>query len=119
MRRAGESLQLALLLRVSAPNWAARNLRVLLETRAQMGLVKPELFEMRLVRRKLRSASSVGSAILGGDSVQTLSLALVPPESKGAESTSVADGRHTRTGSALPPPTGTFNLVDNFWAADI
>ena len=119
MKRAGESLQLALLLRVSAPNGATRTLRVLVDTGAQINLVKRNLFEMRPVRRKLRFASADGSAIQGGDSVQTLSLALVPPESKGTESTSVADGRRTRTGSALPPRTGTFNLVDNFWAADI
>ena len=86
---------------------------------AQINLVKRDLFEMRPVRRKLRFASADGSAIQGGDSVQMLSLALVPPDSKDTESASVADGRHTRTGSASPPPTGTFNLVDNFWAADI
>ena len=74
---------------------------------------------MRPVRRKLRFASADGSAIQGGDSVQTLSLALVPPDSKGTESASVADGRRTQTCSASPPSAGTFNLVNNFWAADI
>ena len=119
MRRAGESLQLALLLRVSAPNGAARTLRVLVDTGAQIHLVKHDLFEMRPVRSKFRFASVDGSAIQGGDSVQTLSLALVPPDSKGTESASVVDGQRTRTGSASPPPAGMFNLVDNFWAADI
>ena len=104
MKRAGESLQLALLLRVSSPNGATRTLRVLVDTGAQINLVKRDLFEMRPVRRKLRFASADGSAIQGGDSVQTLSLALVPPESKGTESASGADARHTRTGSALTPP---------------
>ena len=90
-----------------------------MDTGAQINLVKRGLFEMRPVRRKLRFASADGSAIQGGDSVQTLSLALVPPDSKGTESVSVADGRRTQTGSASPPSAGTFNLVDNFWAADI
>ena len=114
MKRAGESLQIALLLRVSAPNGATRTLRVLVDTGAQINLVKRGLFEMRPVQRKLRFSSADGSAIQGGDSVQTLSLALVPPDSKGTESASVADGRRTRTGSASPPPAGTFSLVDNF-----
>ena len=56
MKRAGESLQLALLLRVSAPNGATRTLRVLVDTGAQINLVKRDLFEMRPVRRKLRFA---------------------------------------------------------------
>ena len=90
-----------------------------MNTGAQINLVKRNLFEMRTVRRKLRFASADGSAIQGGDSVHTLSLALVPPDSKGTESASVADGRHTRSGSASPPPAGTFNLVDNFLVADI
>ena len=90
-----------------------------MDTGAVINLVKRDLFEVRPVQRKLRSASADGSAIQGGDSVQTLSLALVPPDSKGTESAGVADGRHTRTGSASPPPAGTFNLVDNFCAADI
>ena len=119
MKRAGESLQLALFLRVSAPNGAARTLWVLVDTGAQINLVKRDLFEMTTVRRKLRFASADGSAIQGGDSVQTLSLALVPPGSKGTECASVADCRRTRTGSASPPPAGTFNLADNFWAAGI
>ena len=112
-------LQLALLLRVSAPNGAARILRVLVDTGAQINLVKRVLFEMRPVRRKLRFASVDGSPIQGGDSVQTLSLALVPPDSKGTVSASGADGRRTQTGSASPPSDRTFNLVNNFWAADI
>ena len=119
MRRAGESLQLALLLRVSAPNGAARTLRVLVDTGAQINLVKRDLFEIRPVRHKLCFASADGSAIQGGDSVQTLSLALVPPDSKGTESASGADGRCTQTGSTSPPSAGTFNLVNNVWAADI
>ena len=119
MKRAGQSLQLALLLQVSAPNGATRTLRVLVDTGAQINLVKRDLFEMRPVRRKLRFALAHGSAIQGGDSVQTLSLALVPPASKGTESASGADAQHTQTGSASTPPSGTFNLVDNFWAADI
>ena len=119
MKRAGESLLLALLLRVSAPNGATRTLRVLVDTGAQMNLFRCGLFEMRPVRRKLRFASADRSAIQGGDSVQTLSLALVPPDSKGTQSGNVADGRRTQTGSASLPPAGTFNLVDNFWAADI
>ena len=119
MRRAGESLQLALLLRVSAPNGAARTLRVLADTGAQINLVKGDLFEMRPVRQKLRFASADGSAIQGGESVQTLSLALVPPESQGTESASGADGRRTQTGSALPQSARTFTLISKFWAADI
>ena len=95
MKRAGESLQLALLLRVSAPTGATRTLRVLVDTGAQINLVKRDLFEMRPVRRKLRFASADGYTIQDGDSVQTLSLALVPPDSKGTESASVADGRPT------------------------
>ena len=91
MTRAGESLQLALLLRVSALKGATRTLRVLVDTGAQINLVKRDLFEMRPVRRKLRFASADGSAIQGVDSVQTLSLALVPPESKGTNSASGAD----------------------------
>ena len=83
MRPAGESLQLALLLRVSDPNGAARTLRVLVDTGAQINLVKRDLVEMRPVRRKLRFASADGSAIQGGDSAQTLSPALVPPDSRG------------------------------------
>ena len=97
MRRAGESLQLALLLRFSAPNGASRTLRVLVDTGAQINLVKRDIFDMRQVRRKLPFASADGSAIQGGHSVQTLSLALVPPDSKGTESASVADGRRTQT----------------------
>ena len=119
MRRAGKSLQLALLLRVSAPTGAARTLRVLVDTGAQINLVKRDLLEMRPVRRKLRFPSADGSAIQGGDSVQTLSLALVPPDSKGTESASVCDGQRTQTGSASPPSAGTFNLIDHFLAADI
>ena len=90
-----------------------------MDTAAQINLVKRDLFEMRPVRRKLRFASADGSPIQGGDSVQTLSLALVPPDSKGTESASVADGRRTQTGSASRPSAGTFNLMDNFWVADI
>ena len=119
MKRAGESLQLALLLRVSAPNGAARTLGFLVDTGAQIIVVKRKVFQMRPVRWKLRFASAYGSATQGGDSVQTLSLALVPPDSKGTKSTSDADGRHTQTGSASPPSARTFNLMDNFWAADI
>ena len=119
MRCTGEILQLALVLRVSATNGAARTLRVLVDTGAQIYLVKRDLFKMRLLRMKLRFASADGSAIQGADSVQTLSLAQVPPDSKGTEPTSGADGRHTRTDSASPPSARTFNLVDNFWAADI
>ena len=92
MKRGGESLQLALLLRVSAPNGATHTLRVLVDTGAQIYLVKRDLFEMRPVRRKLRFASADGFAIQGGDSVQMLSLALVPPDSKGTGPTSGADG---------------------------
>ena len=69
MKRAGESLQLALLLRISAPNGATRTLRVLVDTGAQINLVKRDLFEMRPVRSRLRFASADGSAIQGGDSV--------------------------------------------------
>ena len=119
MKRAGESLQLALLLRVSAPNGATRALQVLVDTGAQINLVKRDLFEMRPARRKLRCASADGSAIQGGDSVQTISLALVPPDSKAGESASGADGRRTQTDSASPPSAGMFNLIDNFWAANI
>ena len=119
MKRAGESLQLALLLRVMAPNGAARTLRVLVDTGAQINLVKRDLFEIRPVRRKLRFASAYGSAIQGGNSMQTLSLALVPPDSKGTESASVADDQCTQTGLASSPPARTFNLVDKFWAANI
>ena len=61
MRRAGESLQLALLLRVLAPIGAARTLRVLVDTGAQINLVKHDLFDMKPVRRKLRFASVNGS----------------------------------------------------------
>ena len=68
MKRTGESLQLALLLRVSAPNGATRTLRVLVDTGAQINLVKRELFKMRPVRHQLRIASADGSAIHGGDS---------------------------------------------------
>ena len=99
MKREGESLQLALLLRVSAANGATRTLRVLVDTGAQINRVKRGLFDMRPVRPKLRFASADGSAIQGGDSVQTLSLALVPPDSRGTESASVADVWRTRTGS--------------------
>ena len=120
MRRAGEILQLALLLWVSAPNGAACTLRVLVDTGAQINLVKRDLFEMRPVRRKLRFASADGSAIQGGHSVQTLTLALVPPDSKGTELTGAADGQHTYTDAPPPRPSaGTFNLFDNFWGADI
>ena len=69
MKRAGESLELALLLRVSDPNGATRTLWVLVDTGAQINLVKRGLFEMRPVRRKLRFASGDRSAIQGGDSV--------------------------------------------------
>ena len=80
----------------AAPNGATRILRVLVDTGAQINLVKRDLFEMMPVGRKLRFASADRSAIQGGDSVQKLSLALVPPESKGTESASGADGQHTR-----------------------
>ena len=86
MKRAGESLQLPLLLRVSAPNAVTRTIGVLVDTGAQISLVKRGLFEMRPVRRKLRFTSADGSAIQSWYSVQTLSLDLVPLDSKGTES---------------------------------
>ena len=105
MRRAGESLQLQLHLPVSAPDGTTKTLRVLVDTGAQINLVRDGLFSMKDVRKRLQFASADGSAMRGGDKVQTLSLDLHPPKAQ----------------EELPPSdqTGSFLLKDRFWNADI
>ena len=105
MRRAGESLQLQLHLPVSAPDGTTKTLRVLVDTGAQINLVRDGLFSMKDVRKRLQFASADGSAMRGGDKVQTLSLDLHPPNVQ--EELSPNDR------------TNSFMLKDRFWNADI
>ena len=85
MRRAGESLQLQLHLPVSAPDGTTKTLRVLVDTGAQINLVRDGLFSMKDVRKRLQFASADGSAMKGGDKGQTLSLNLHAPKTQGED----------------------------------
>ena len=96
VRKAGESLQLSLLLPVTTATGDTKKLRVLVDTGAQINLIRDGLVPMAPAPTILSFASASGAPMAGGSRVAKLGLDLMAQN-----------------------PAADYLLTANFWNADI